>query len=383
MAKRGIDAQLKVVDLSADLRLDTPEAYESSYHTPHPHPELLPTAYGLPEINRAIIAGADVVATPGCYPTTTLLGMYPLLRCDGIQPDTPIIVDAKSGVTGAGRKPSLTTHFAEVYSNLTPYKTGRTHRHVGELEQEAHKVNDRIGPVIFCPHLLPVDRGLMSSIYVTLKDSLHSDQAHDLYTEVYESEPLVDVLPPGEQATLKHAVKTNKCVISITPVLERYVHITSVTDNLRKGRRRASRSEYELDVWPRRNLGTTLMADSPTVVKISGHYLDCDELLRQFASIVAQSRERLVIVHGGGKEISQLQQKLDIRPRYVDGLRITDADSLALVEMVLCGSVNKRLVRYLLAAGVDALGLSGVDRGLVRARQMQHETMEMGIYRYR
>ena len=235
MAKRGIDAQLKVVDLSADLRMDTPEAYERSYHTPHPHPELLPTAYGLPEINRASIAGADVVATPGCYPTTALLGMYPLLRCGGLRQDTPIIVDAKSGVTGAGRKPSLTTHFAEVYSNLTPYKTGRTHRHVGELEQEARKVNDQIGPVIFCPHLLPVDRGLMSSIYVTLKEPLRSDQVHDLYTEVYESEPLVDVLPPGEQATLKHAVKTNKCVISITPVLERYAHITSVTDNLRKG----------------------------------------------------------------------------------------------------------------------------------------------------
>lgn len=120
------------------------------------------------------------------------------------------------------------------------------------------------------------------------------------------------------------------------------------------------------------------MAESPTVVKISGHCLDRETLLRQFAGIVARSDEELIIVHGGGKEISQLQRKLDIRPRYVDGLRITDADSLALVEMVLCGSVNKRLVRHLLAAGVDAQGLSGVDRGLVRARQMQHETKDMG-----
>ena len=119
-----MEAQVKVVDLSADLRLDTPEAYERSYHTPHSHPDLLPTPYGLPEINRANIRGADVVATPGCYPTTTLLGLYPLLRCDGLRDDTPVIVDAKSGVTGAGRKPSLMTHFAEVYSNLIPYKTG-------------------------------------------------------------------------------------------------------------------------------------------------------------------------------------------------------------------------------------------------------------------
>ena len=235
MAKKGVEAGVKVVDLSADLRLDSPEAYERSYHTPHPHPELLPTPYGLPEINRGNIRGADVVATPGCYPTTTLLGLYPLLRCGALDADAPIIVDAKSGVTGAGRKPSLTTHFAEVYSNLIPYKTGRTHRHVGELEQEAHKVCAGIGPVIFCPHLLPVDRGLMASIYVTLNETLTSDQVHDVYSELYAGEALVDILPLGEQATLKHAVKTNKCAVSVTPVLERYAHITSVTDNLRKG----------------------------------------------------------------------------------------------------------------------------------------------------
>lgn len=235
MAKQGVDAGVKVVDLSADLRLDTPEAYERSYHTPHPHPELLPAPYGLPEINRAQLRGADVVATPGCYPTTTLLGLYPLLQFGALRADAPIIVDAKSGVTGAGRKPSLTTHFAEVYSNLIPYKTGRSHRHVGELEQEAHKVSADIGPVIFCPHLLPVDRGLMSSIYVSLNDSMSSDQVHDVYAEVFGGEALLDVLPLGEQATLKHAVKTNKCVISITPVLDSYAHITSVTDNLRKG----------------------------------------------------------------------------------------------------------------------------------------------------
>ena len=235
MAKRGVDKGVNVVDLSADLRLDTPEAYERSYQSPHPHPELLPTPYGLPEINRENITGADVVATPGCYPTTTLLGIYPLLQVNALCEEAPIIVDAKSGVTGAGRKPSLTTHFAEVYSNLIPYKTGRSHRHIGEMEQEAHKVSDRIGPIIFCPHLLPVDRGLMSSIYVTLNDTMESDQLQELYAEMYGSEALVDVLPVGEQATLRHAVKTNKCVISITPVLPRHAHITSVTDNLRKG----------------------------------------------------------------------------------------------------------------------------------------------------
>ncbi|MCY3781107.1 MAG: acetylglutamate kinase [Chloroflexi bacterium] len=120
------------------------------------------------------------------------------------------------------------------------------------------------------------------------------------------------------------------------------------------------------------------MAAKITVVKISGHCLGDETLLRQFARIVAGCDESLVIVHGGGPEISSLQQKLGIEPRYVDGLRVTDADSLALVEMVLCGLVNKRLVRHLLAAGVDAQGLSGVDRGLLRARQMRHESLNMG-----
>ncbi len=113
------------------------------------------------------------------------------------------------------------------------------------------------------------------------------------------------------------------------------------------------------------------------VVKISGHCLDDELLLRQFAETVAASNERLVIVHGGGKEISRMQQQLNIQPRYVNGLRVTDAESLSLVEMVLCGAVNKRLVRHLLAAGVDAQGLSGVDRGLVRARQMRHDSVNM------
>jgi N-acetyl-gamma-glutamyl-phosphate reductase len=235
VAKMGIDAGVKVVDLSADLRINSPDVYEKYYQTEHPHPELLPVVYGLPEINREQIKGIDVVATPGCYPTATLLGLYPLLQCDAVEAGTPIVVDAKCGVTGAGRKPALTTHFAEVYSNVSPYKTGRSHRHIGEIEQEAHKLNDKIGPIIFSPHLLPVARGLMSSIYVTLNDTMTSDKVHDLYSTIYQDEPLVDVLPLGQYATLKQVVKTNKGAISITPVLDNYVHITSVIDNLRKG----------------------------------------------------------------------------------------------------------------------------------------------------
>ena len=235
VAVKALAAGVKVVDLSADLRLDTAESYEKWYKTPHPNPELLPVPYGLPEINREKIRNANIVAAPGCYPTTTLLGLYPLLKIGVLAEGAPIIVDAKSGVSGAGREPKQNTHFVEVYGNLSPYNPGRSHRHVGEIEQEMEKLAGHIGTLIFTPHLLPVDRGLMASIYVFLGDTFSSEQAQSLYEEAYGNELLVNVLPPGQQATLKHVVRTNTCAISLTPVTERYLHITSVTDNLRKG----------------------------------------------------------------------------------------------------------------------------------------------------
>ncbi|MEZ4669174.1 MAG: acetylglutamate kinase [Anaerolineae bacterium] len=116
-----------------------------------------------------------------------------------------------------------------------------------------------------------------------------------------------------------------------------------------------------------------------TVIKVSGHELDDPAYLSEFAAAIHSLNAPTVIVHGGGAEISAMQKVMGIEPRYVDGVRITDPDSLKVVEMVLCGTVNKRLVRYLLAAGVDALGMSGVDRGLVRARQMQRTGQDMGF----
>lgn len=118
---------------------------------------------------------------------------------------------------------------------------------------------------------------------------------------------------------------------------------------------------------------------APIVLKISGHELDDAAYLREFASILAQQNQPVIIVHGGGKEISALQTRLGIEPRYIDGVRITDPDSLSLVEMVMCGTINKRLVRTLLAAGVQAIGLSGVDGGIVQAVKMQHPTVDMGF----
>lgn len=234
-AKEALDKGVRVIDLSADMRLDTPESYKEWYGLDHPHPELLEAPYGLPEINRDKLHNLDKVAVPGCYPTTTLLGLYPLLQMDVLDSTAPIIVDAKSGVTGAGRTPKANTHFVTVHDNLTPYKTGRKHRHVGEIEQEIAKITPTHGTLVFVPHLLPVSRGLMASIYVTLNHRITSDKVHSLYTNHYADEPLVKVLPLGVDAELRDAVLTNHCAISITPVTDNLVHITSVTDNLRKG----------------------------------------------------------------------------------------------------------------------------------------------------
>jgi acetylglutamate kinase len=118
---------------------------------------------------------------------------------------------------------------------------------------------------------------------------------------------------------------------------------------------------------------------APIVIKISGHELDSPEYLAEFAEIIREMNTPMVIVHGGGKEITQLQQQLAIEPKFVDGVRITDAASLALVEMVLCGTVNKRLVRTLVNAGVNALGISGVDGGMISAAKLYHETVDMGF----
>jgi len=240
----GVSAQLDarvaaagtaVVDLSADLRMDTPEAYKRWYDHEHPHPELLPVPYGLPENNRDKIRGARIVAAPGCYPTTTLLGLLPLLEAGWLAAGRPIIVDAKSGVSGAGRDPKPNTHFVEVFGNLTPYNVGRVHRHVGEIEQEIAKLDPNAGTLIFAPHLLPVDRGLMSSITVELGDGHTTAEAYELYRIRYANEPMVQLLPLGQHATLKHVVRTNTGAVSLTPVTEQLLHITSVTDNLRKG----------------------------------------------------------------------------------------------------------------------------------------------------
>ncbi len=235
IAAKLLARNIKVFDLSADCRLDDAAVYEKWYGHPHPHPELLAAPYGLPEINRAALKGKNLIAVPGCYPTASILGVYPLLKHALTAPGSEIIIDAKSGVSGAGREPKLTNLFVEVYGNFSPYGIGRAHRHLPEIEQEMRKVNGDIGPVIFAPHLVPVDRGLMASIYVKLHSAHMSEALHALYQETYAAEGLVEVLPLGRHATFRDAARSNKAFISVQSANGNLALITSVIDNLRKG----------------------------------------------------------------------------------------------------------------------------------------------------
>jgi N-acetyl-gamma-glutamyl-phosphate reductase len=210
---------LKVVDLSADFRLGR-ELYERWYQ-PHDAPELLDDAvYGLTEAHRDEIAGAELVAAPGCYPTAALLALWPLR--DDI---TDVVVDAKSGASGAGREATQTTHFVSVTENVQPYKV-EGHRHAAELEQELG--NDT--PFTFVPHLVPVEQGLLASCYA--KTSLDAQAVRERFEEAYADEPFIDLVdePPGTDEVRE----TNRCRIHVTTVGDRVI-VLSAIDNLWKG----------------------------------------------------------------------------------------------------------------------------------------------------
>lgn len=233
-AVTALEAGVRVIDLSADFRLRDASTYTEWYAHTHPAPELLAEAvYGLTEVFRDDLPGARLVANPGCYPTSVLLALRPLLLSD-IVISGPIIADSKSGVSGAGRTPSATTHFVEVADNFSPYKIGRSHRHLPEMEQAIHWWRNDAPSLIFSPHLLPTPRGILSTLYVTLGEDVAEGDLRDLYTDAYMEEPFVRVLPAGQQASLAHVNHTNQCAIGLT-LVGRTLILTSAIDNLVKG----------------------------------------------------------------------------------------------------------------------------------------------------
>lgn len=225
------DAGVRTVDLSAAFRLD-PAAFATWYGEQHPRPELTPAVYGLTEYARAEVAAATLVANPGCYVITALLGLLPLT--DLVAPGS-VVIDGKSGTTGAGRALKDTLHSSHVAGSITAYGAP-AHRHTGEIERYLAVHGTDLGAVSFTPHLLPTPRGLLITAYATLADDVTADDVQAALLTTYRDEPFVEVLPPGTFPATKAVVGSNACHVSaVVDARTRRVVVTSVTDNLGKG----------------------------------------------------------------------------------------------------------------------------------------------------
>ena len=225
----------KVVDISADFRLADPDAYDRWYDYTHPDTALLEKAvYGLTEVYRKDIKKARLLANPGCYPTSVALALHPLAEAKQYVRG-PIIIDSKSGYSGAGR--SLKPHllFSEGFGEFLPYAvTG--HRHTSEMIQEARRAFGWDVPVTFTPHLLPVSRGILSTIYIPLQGDAHLDRIRAMYDSFYEKDKFVRLVAPGEMPSVKKVIGTNLCLINVFMDEElNMLKIVSAIDNLVKG----------------------------------------------------------------------------------------------------------------------------------------------------
>ncbi|HHJ34218.1 MAG TPA: N-acetyl-gamma-glutamyl-phosphate reductase [Gammaproteobacteria bacterium] len=229
-----VENRVRVIDLAADFRLKDASVWKQWYGMDHACIDVLAEAvYGLPEINREAIKTARVVANPGCYPTATTLGFLPLIE-QGLIDDQRLIVDAKSGVSGAGRGASVATLQAESAENFKPYAVDG-HRHLPEIRQTLSDVVSHEVGLTFVPHLLPMIRGIETSLYARLKTDEAVD-LHQLYVDRYSAEPFVDILDQGVMPETRSVKGANTCRISIfRPQQCDTVVVSSVIDNLVKG----------------------------------------------------------------------------------------------------------------------------------------------------
>lgn len=231
-----IEGGAKVVDLSADFRLKDAASYEEWYKVPHSAPQYLEQAvYALPELKSDAIAQAQLLACPGCYPTASALACMPLLKGGYAMRNAPIIIDAKSGVSGAGRGATATTHFCNADSALAPYKA-TTHQHTPEIEQTLSTAAGEPVTVTFVPHLVPMKRGLLSTAYIVCGHSLTLEELHAIYADAYADNPFVQVLPTGTMPSTSAVVGTNNAHIGVAfDQRSKVAVVACAIDNLGKG----------------------------------------------------------------------------------------------------------------------------------------------------
>ncbi|MDO8552810.1 MAG: N-acetyl-gamma-glutamyl-phosphate reductase [bacterium] len=230
-----LQAGKKVIDISADYRLQDTKVYEKFYKTAHLDAANLKAAvYGLPELNREQIKSAKLIANPGCYPTGSILGIAPGLA-SGVFDESSIQIDAKSGVTGAGRKADKALHFSEVNESVKAYRLFE-HQHVPEIDQALSGVSKKEVSVVFVPHLIPINRGILSTIYVKLAKKMNTEELLAVYKKFYKNEPFVKVYDAGRLPEIKYVVNTNFCDIGLkVNESKNLAVIVTAIDNLQKG----------------------------------------------------------------------------------------------------------------------------------------------------
>jgi N-acetyl-gamma-glutamyl-phosphate reductase len=235
-AQALLAANVKVIDLAADFRLQDTAVFEKWYKMPHSCPDILSKAvYGIPELNREQIKSAQVIGNPGCYPTTVLLGLAPLLEQELIDFSAPIIADSKSGVSGAGRKAEVATLFAESSDSMKAYGVAG-HRHHPEIHAQLTQLAKTDLQFIFVPHLIPIIRGMLSTIYVKLAAQAKNIDLQALYERRYQHERFVDVMPAGSLPETRSVRGSNQIRIALhTQADAGYLTLVVVQDNLVKG----------------------------------------------------------------------------------------------------------------------------------------------------
>ena len=235
-AQALLAANVKVIDLAADFRLQDTAVFEKWYKMPHSCPDILTQAvYGIPELNREQIKSAQVIGNPGCYPTTVLLGLAPLLEQGLVDLSAPIISDSKSGVSGAGRKAEVATLFAESSDTMKAYGVAG-HRHHPEIQAQLTQLAKTDLQFIFVPHLIPMIRGMLSTIYVKLAEQAKSIDLQALYEQRYQHERFVDVMPAGSLPETRSVRGSNQLRIALHKQADAgYLTLVVVQDNLVKG----------------------------------------------------------------------------------------------------------------------------------------------------
>src|SRR5271166_4341619 len=327
LAPSLLEAGLRVIDLSGAFRFRSAETFSSWYKLPAPHaPRLGEAVYGLPELPLTRLAGAKLIANPGCYATSVILALRPLADAGVIAPDQNVVCDCKSGASGAGKDPRRDLHFVEVDENFKAYNLF-SHRHTPEILEHTGLAESQL---IFSTHLLPLARGILSTIYVTLSAQQSPDAIEALYRKFYAGRPMVRLWPAGTLPELQHVAHTNFCDIG-----------------------------FALDKSGQRLIVVSCLEDQPTM----------RALARQVATL-AQEGHEILVVHGGGRAFTEALKRMGIESKFVSGLRVTDRETRDAAVMVFAGLLNKRLAAAISSEGYPAIGVSAADAQCFLAEPM-------------